>query len=45
MIEILANRQVFDAIAADEDPRNIAQGWREDLEKFLDRRSKYLLYK
>jgi uncharacterized protein YbbC (DUF1343 family)/CubicO group peptidase (beta-lactamase class C family) len=45
MSDILANRQVFDAIAAGDDPRSIAQGWREDLEKFMELRAKYLLYK
>jgi uncharacterized protein YbbC (DUF1343 family)/CubicO group peptidase (beta-lactamase class C family) len=45
MIEILANRSVFNSLAAGEDPRNIAQGWREDLERFIQVRAKYLIYK
>ena len=45
MIGALANQQVFDELAAGEDPRSIAQGWQEDLEKFKEIRQKYLLYK
>jgi uncharacterized protein YbbC (DUF1343 family)/CubicO group peptidase (beta-lactamase class C family) len=45
MIGALANQQVFDQLAAGEDPRSIAQGWQEDLEKFKEIRQKYLLYK
>ena len=45
MANLLANRQVYDAIVADEDPRSIAEGWREELERFKELRSKYLLYK
>jgi uncharacterized protein YbbC (DUF1343 family)/CubicO group peptidase (beta-lactamase class C family) len=45
LIEILANRAVFDAIAQGDDPRNIAQDWQDDLHKFRDLRTKYLLYK
>ncbi|MCU1256349.1 MAG: hypothetical protein JWM83_2648, partial [Candidatus Angelobacter sp.] len=45
MITALSNQQVFDALAAGEDPRSIAQGWQDDLEKFKELRQKYLLYK
>jgi uncharacterized protein YbbC (DUF1343 family) len=45
MITALSNQQVFDALAAGEDPRSIAQGWQEDLEKFKEMRQKYLIYK
>ncbi|HEX3585641.1 MAG TPA: exo-beta-N-acetylmuramidase NamZ domain-containing protein [Candidatus Angelobacter sp.] len=45
MITALSNQQVFDALAAGEDPRSMAQGWQEDLEKFKEMRQKYLIYK
>ena len=45
MITALANQQVFDALAAGEEPRSIAQGWQDDLNKFKELRQKYLLYK
>jgi uncharacterized protein YbbC (DUF1343 family)/CubicO group peptidase (beta-lactamase class C family) len=45
LITALSNQQVFDALAAGEDPRSIAQGWQDDLEKFKELRQKYLLYK
>jgi uncharacterized protein YbbC (DUF1343 family) len=45
LIELLVNREVFDAIAKGDDPRNIAQGWRDGLEEFMKRRAKYLIYK
>jgi uncharacterized protein YbbC (DUF1343 family)/CubicO group peptidase (beta-lactamase class C family) len=45
MISALSNQQVFDALAAGEDPRSIAQGWQDDLNKFKELRQKYLLYK
>lgn len=45
MLGLLANRQVYDAVANGDDPRNIAQSWQEDLEKFKELRQKYLLYK
>ncbi len=45
MITALSNQQVFDALAGGEDPRNIAQSWQDDLQKFRDLRTKYLLYK
>jgi len=45
MITALSNQQVFDALAAGEDPRSIAQGWQDDLNKFRELRQKYLIYK
>jgi uncharacterized protein YbbC (DUF1343 family) len=45
MIEILANRAVYEAIAAGDDPRRIAEDWRDDLQQFENVRRKYLLYK
>ena len=45
LIELLNNQSVYDAIAAGQDPRRIAEDWREHLEKFLQVRQKYLLYK
>jgi uncharacterized protein YbbC (DUF1343 family)/CubicO group peptidase (beta-lactamase class C family) len=45
MLALLANRQVFEAVVNGEDPRAIAQGWQDDLEKFKDLRQKYLIYK
>jgi len=45
MIGALASQQVFDQLAAGEDPRSIAQSWQDDLEKFKEIRQKYLLYK
>ena len=44
MIELLANRQVFQAIVGGEDPNRIAEDWREQLEEFIKLRAKYLLY-
>jgi uncharacterized protein YbbC (DUF1343 family) len=45
ILALLANRQVYDALANGDDPRTIAQGWQEDLDKFRELRTKYLLYK
>ncbi len=45
MIELLENQPVFDAIAAGQDPRRIAEDWREPLEKFQQLRQKYVIYK
>lgn len=45
LIELLLNQSVYDAIAAGQDPRRIAEDWREPLEKFLLLRQKYLIYK
>ena len=45
MIEILANRAVFEAVAEGNDPRNIAQSWQQNIQAFRDMRAKYLFYK
>jgi uncharacterized protein YbbC (DUF1343 family)/CubicO group peptidase (beta-lactamase class C family) len=45
MLALLANRQVYEAVVNGEDPRSIAQGWQDELEKFKEMRQKYLLYK
>ena len=42
---LLVNQSVYDALAAGQDPRRIAQDWREELEKFQKVREKYLIYK
>jgi uncharacterized protein YbbC (DUF1343 family)/CubicO group peptidase (beta-lactamase class C family) len=44
-LKLLANRETYDAVARGDDPRSIAQGWQDDLEKFKEMRQKYLLYK
>ncbi|MGH9504061.1 MAG: exo-beta-N-acetylmuramidase NamZ domain-containing protein [Terriglobales bacterium] len=44
LIELLDNQSVYDAIAAGQDPRRIAEDWRELLEKFLEVRQKYMIY-
>ncbi|MFZ3214123.1 MAG: exo-beta-N-acetylmuramidase NamZ domain-containing protein, partial [Terriglobales bacterium] len=44
MIDILGNQAAFDAIVAGEDPRRIAEDWREPLAVFERLREKYLLY-
>ena len=45
MNELLANQAVYDAIAQGQDPRRVAEDWREPLEKFRQLRQKYLIYK
>ena len=45
MVELLVNQSVYDALAKGEDPRRIAEDWREPLEKFRQLRKKYLIYK
>jgi uncharacterized protein YbbC (DUF1343 family) len=45
MIELLGNQSVYDAVAAGQDPRRIAQDWQEALDKFNQVRQKYLIYK
>lgn len=45
MIELLGNQSAYDAIASGQDPRRIAEDWREALEKFMQLRQKYLIYK
>jgi uncharacterized protein YbbC (DUF1343 family)/CubicO group peptidase (beta-lactamase class C family) len=45
MIDLLVNQSAYDAIARGEDPRRIAEDWREPVEKFQQLRQKYLIYK
>jgi uncharacterized protein YbbC (DUF1343 family)/CubicO group peptidase (beta-lactamase class C family) len=45
IMALLANQAVYDALAAGQDPRRIAQDWQEELEKFEKMREKYLIYK
>jgi uncharacterized protein YbbC (DUF1343 family)/CubicO group peptidase (beta-lactamase class C family) len=45
MADLLVNQTVFDAIAAGEDPRRIAEDWQDRLQEFVRLREKYLLYK
>jgi uncharacterized protein YbbC (DUF1343 family)/CubicO group peptidase (beta-lactamase class C family) len=45
MIELLGNQSVYDALSRGEDPRRIAEDWREPLETFEQLRQKYLIYK
>jgi uncharacterized protein YbbC (DUF1343 family)/CubicO group peptidase (beta-lactamase class C family) len=43
--ELLVNQAVYDALTAGTDPRRIAQDWQAGLEKFMEIRAKYLIYK
>jgi uncharacterized protein YbbC (DUF1343 family)/CubicO group peptidase (beta-lactamase class C family) len=45
MIELLVNQSAYDAIVQGQDPRRIAEDWREPLQKFQQLRQKYLIYK
>jgi uncharacterized protein YbbC (DUF1343 family)/CubicO group peptidase (beta-lactamase class C family) len=45
MQELLVNQSVYDALAAGQDPRRIAQDWQDGLEKFGKVREKHLIYK
>ena len=42
---LLVNQAAYDALAAGEDPRRIAQDWQDELQKFGKVREKYLIYK
>ena len=44
MAELLVNQATYDELAAGQDPRRVAEGWREALGKFEEMRAKYLLY-
>ncbi len=44
MKNLLLNQASYDALIAGEDPRRIADDWRDDLEKFRKVRAKYLMY-
>jgi uncharacterized protein YbbC (DUF1343 family) len=41
---LLVNQAVFQALQAGEDPRRIAEDWRDGVGKFIQMRTKYLLY-
>jgi uncharacterized protein YbbC (DUF1343 family) len=43
--ELLVNQAAYDALVAGQDPRRIAQDWQEGLDRFLQVRKKYLIYK
>jgi uncharacterized protein YbbC (DUF1343 family)/CubicO group peptidase (beta-lactamase class C family) len=43
--DLLLNPSAYDALNAGQDPRRIAQDWREAVERFQQLREKYLLYK
>ena len=42
--QVLANHAAFAALQAGQDPNRIADDWRDQLEKFMELRVKYLLY-
>ncbi len=44
MLDLLANKATFDALAAGQDPRRIAQDWEDALRRFVELRGRYLLY-
>lgn len=44
MNTLLANQVAFQGLQAGEDPRRIAEDWRDGLERFMQVRTKYLLY-
>jgi uncharacterized protein YbbC (DUF1343 family) len=41
---LMASKASLEGIAAGEDPRRVAEQWRDDLEKFAALRTKYLIY-
>jgi uncharacterized protein YbbC (DUF1343 family)/CubicO group peptidase (beta-lactamase class C family) len=43
--DILVNQSTLDSLSRGEDPRRIAEEWRDSLEKFEQIRQKYLIYK
>jgi uncharacterized protein YbbC (DUF1343 family)/CubicO group peptidase (beta-lactamase class C family) len=45
LIELLGNQSVYVAVASGQEPRRIVEDWREPLEKFIQLRQKYLIYK
>jgi hypothetical protein len=44
MPQLLVDQASFDAIQRGDDPRRIADGWRDALDQFQTIRKKYLLY-
>jgi uncharacterized protein YbbC (DUF1343 family) len=45
MLDILASKAVYDALARGEDPHRIDLDWRGDLQNFQKTRERYLIYK
>jgi uncharacterized protein YbbC (DUF1343 family) len=45
IIDLLLNQSVYDALMKNQDPHRIAQDWQESLNRFMEIRQKYLLYK
>jgi uncharacterized protein YbbC (DUF1343 family) len=45
MLDILANQNVYDELVHSVDPHRIALNWQDDLQRFLQVRGKYLIYK
>ena len=43
-LTLLANQAAFQALQSGEDPRRIADDWRDALDQFMQVRAKYLLY-
>lgn len=41
---LVANRATMDALQRGDDPQTIAETWREDIQKFMQKRQAYLLY-
>ncbi|HMK28823.1 MAG TPA: serine hydrolase [Terriglobales bacterium] len=44
MVELLGNQASFNALLANEDPRRIAEDWRDALDEFIKIRKNYLIY-
>jgi uncharacterized protein YbbC (DUF1343 family)/CubicO group peptidase (beta-lactamase class C family) len=45
LLALAANQGLVDSIGRGDDPRAIAQSWQDELQKFRDMRTKYLLYR
>lgn len=45
MQELLVNQAGYDALAAGQDPRRVAEDWQDAVDKFAEMRAKYLIYK
>ena len=45
MLDILANKAVYDSLLRGDDPHRIALNWRVDLARFERIREQYLIYK
>jgi Protein of unknown function (DUF1343) len=44
MDKLILNRPMVDAIKSGKDPREIALSWKPDLDRYRERRAKYLIY-